>query len=198
MMITTNTEKVGNDEKRPRRLLGISNLSDGVIGEVFKFLGRGHFRFVAGTSRHFYRVYQTMCKNENYATTTTMKSVVESISRSKLYLSETGRRDLVAKNAAKYGNFEVLRNAYYRAIKVGDLSTWKDMNLCQIAAGGGSLEVLQWLRRGKKFQWDWKTCRDAAANGHLEVLQWARAHGCPWNEWTCRYAAENGHLEVLQ
>ena len=68
-----------------------------------------------------------------------MKSVVESIPRSKLYLSETGRRDLIAKNAAKYGSLKVLKNAYNRAVKVGDLSTWNDMNLCQIAAGGGSL-----------------------------------------------------------
>ena len=69
--------------RRRRRVLGISDLSDNLIGEVFKFIGRGHFLFVAGTSNQFYCVYQTICGNENDSavTTTTMASAVESISR---------------------------------------------------------------------------------------------------------------------
>ena len=87
-----NTEEVGKDDEMKRRhLLGISDLSDDVIGEVFKFIGRGHFLFVAGTSRQFYRVYGTTCENENNTTETTvpltttkLKSAVESISRLQL------------------------------------------------------------------------------------------------------------------
>ena len=41
-------------------------------------------------------------------------------------------------------------------------------------------------------------CEYAASGGHLAVLQWARAQGCPWDEKTCSSAAENGHLAVLQ
>ena len=70
-------------------------------------------------------------------------------------------------------------------------------SLCQSAAGGGHLEVLQWAR-ARGFPWDKWTCAYAAGNGHLEVLQWARAHGCPWDKATCACAAENGHLKVLQ
>ena len=60
----------------------ISDFSDDIIAEVFKFVGSGHFLFVAGTSRQFQRVYETICRNENDSTvTTTMTSAVESISR---------------------------------------------------------------------------------------------------------------------
>jgi hypothetical protein len=27
-------------------------------------------------------------------------------------------------------------------------------------------------------------CEGAAAGGHLEVLQWARENGCEWDTWT--------------
>ena len=83
------SQEVGKqNEAKISRLLGISDFSDDVIGEVFQFLGRGHFLFVAGTSPQFYRVYITICENENDSTgttvpvtTTTMESAVESISR---------------------------------------------------------------------------------------------------------------------
>ena len=91
---STADEEVGkkDEAKRSRScLLGISDLSDDLIGKmIFKFVGRGHFLFVAGTSRHFYQVYETICKdggdntNDCRTTTTTMKSAVESISRSEL------------------------------------------------------------------------------------------------------------------
>ena len=117
------TEEVGKEDegnrkkskKRPR-LLGISDFSDDLIEKIFKFLGRGHFLFVAGTSRQFYRVYETMCENENDTTeataqeTTTMKSAVESISR----LRQARANDCpwnwrTCAAAAKCGYLEVLR-----------------------------------------------------------------------------------------
>ena len=46
--------------------------------------------------------------------------------------------------------------------------------------------------------WVAETCAIAAEGGHLEVLQWLRANGCPWDEKTCSMSAEGGHLDVLQ
>jgi len=37
-------------------------------------------------------------------------------------------------------------------------------------------------------------CEGAARGGHLEVLQWARANGAPWDGWTCAKAAQGGTL----
>ena len=81
------------EKKRPRRSLGISDLSDDLIENVLKFVGRGNFLFVAAISRQFYRVYERVCENENEndttettipATTTKMKSALESVSRLQL------------------------------------------------------------------------------------------------------------------
>jgi len=47
-----------------------------------------------------------------------------------------------------------------------------------VAATGGQLEVLQWLRTNG-CPWNADTCSVAATGGHLEVLQWLRANGCP-------------------
>jgi len=192
-----------HDETATTTTMSISShLSDDLIGNVFTFLGSGHFLFVAGTSRHFYQVYKTICERDDDIldgcwTRTTMRSAVESISRSKHYLSETGNEEEIAKSAAKYGNLQVLKYAIQFARSRGDFYIWRDINLCKFAAGGGCLEVLQWLR-GKMFQWDCDTCSSAARNGKLNVLQWARANGCPWDRHTCSYAAGNGHLEVLK
>lgn len=73
-----------------------------------------------------------------------------------------------------------------------------DENTCAQAAGGGHLEVLQWLRENQ-VPWDASTCSMAARGGHLELLKWARENGCVWNEKKiCHAAAKGGHLDVLQ
>ena len=79
----------------------------------------------------------------------------------------------------------------------------RGIHCCALAAKGGHLEALKWLRFGRtehRYEeadgiisplydddqtacpWDEWTCANAAAGGHLEVLRWARAHGCPWEE----------------
>ena len=78
-----------------------------------------------------------------------------------------------------------------------------ESDCCALAAFGGHLEVLKWLRM-QDCPWDGR-CALAAQGGHLEVLQWAREQGCPWEEDLddqrmncCTHAARGGHLEVLE
>ena len=137
-------EEVGKEDegnfkkskKRPR-MLGISDLSDDLIGKVFNFLGNGQFIFVAGTSQQFYRVYQTIYENDN---DTTMRSAVESISR-----LEWARANDCPWNwrtcaaAAKSGHLEVLQWA--RANEC----PWDDETLA-FARENGHNEVFQWAR----------------------------------------------------
>ncbi len=68
---------------------------------------------------------------------------------------------------------------------------------CTYAARGGHLTMLQWLH-ADGAPWNDEVCAMAAQGGHLAVLQWAYAHGAPWHEQTCTYAAMNGHLATLQ
>ena len=61
---------------------------------------------------------------------------------------------------------------------------WNDetsLDCCALAARGGHLEVLKWLR-AQDCPWDEWTFASAAWDGHLEVLKWMREHGCPWEE----------------
>ena len=52
--------------------------------------------------------------------------------------------------------------------------------------------------RARGWTYPQDVCQQAASGGHLEVLQWARQNGCPWDGRTCRSAADGGHREVLQ
>jgi len=67
-----------------------------------------------------------------------------------------------------------------------------------LAANGGQLECLKYLREEKHFSWDSETPRNAAAAGRLECLKYAHENGCEWNEQTCEVAAAMGHLECLK
>lgn len=63
--------------------------------------------------------------------------------------------------------------------------------------GVRNLEMLQWMREEKKFEWDERTCA-AAAEVSLSTLQWVRERGCPWDASTIRRAAKCGRLDVIQ
>jgi hypothetical protein len=71
------------------------------------------------------------------------------------------------------------------------------MQVCNMAALKGHLEILQWARL-QNCPWDKYTCSWAAKHGHLEVLKWARLQNCPWDEYVCIWSAYCGHLKVLK
>lgn len=62
------------------------------------------------------------------------------------------------------------------------------IHVCEEAARGGHLEVLQRCR-GNGCQWDRMTCRVTDLWGHPELLRWCRANGCPRDELTCMYGS---------
>ena len=55
--------------------------------------------------------------------------------------------------------------------------SWDGM-VCELAAGGGHLGVLQWAR-GQRCPWGESTLTTARAAGHEHVVEWAHAHGAP-------------------
>lgn len=72
-----------------------------------------------------------------------------------------------------------------------------DENVCRLAARGGHLSALQWLRQNG-CPWDQRACHEAAGGGHQAVLQFLRRNDCPWDESTCSSAARGGHLGILR
>ena len=91
-------------------------------------------------------------------------------------VAETGLRfeELDEYRAAELGCL----NAVQRLERGGRLSYQE--RLCQAAARGGRLEVLQWAQ-ANGCPWDEETCSMAAGGRYLDMLRWARANGCPWN-----------------
>jgi hypothetical protein len=68
------------------------------------------------------------------------------------------------------------------------------------AAGGGSIEVMEWLhaRQDGEVIWDEGCCATAARGGHIHALQWLRSHGCPWDEFSTSMAALACQFETLK
>jgi hypothetical protein len=68
--------------------------------------------------------------------------------------------------------------------------------VCEAAAIGGSLELLQWcIENGAA--WSQRACDAAAAGGHLDVLIFAHGHGCGLTKNTACAAAAHGHAACL-
>ena len=93
--------------------------------------------------------------------------------------------------AARYGHLELVRWL------VGEGGFPMDEGVMADAAGGGNLELVQWMRGGG-CPWDVVTCYYAIDYGHVEVLRWARENGCPWDADTRDWAAaELGYTDNL-
>jgi hypothetical protein len=102
---------------------------------------------------------------------------------------------------------------------------WDNDNVACVAARGGSIEVIEWLRhcrgieigyfelqeaafagqfamckhlRSTGCEWDAETCARAVAGGHADILRWLRENGCPWNvNEVCMEAAYYGFTDIL-
>ena len=96
----------------------------------------------------------------------------------------------MAKVAARYGQAELVKWLF------GEGGFAMDERVMSGAAGGGNLELVQFLR-GEGCPWDWWTCYRAVDYGHVEVLRWARENGCPWDAEARDLAAELGYTDNL-
>ena len=99
--------------------------------------------------------------------------------------------EMATEEAAELGCLDTLQHK----LEKGRLTN--KSQVCECAAKGGQLEVLQWARVNG-CPWGEQLCAVAVGGGHLEVLQWARANGCPWDQTTCAAAAASGRIGVLR
>jgi hypothetical protein len=110
--------------------------------------------------------------------------------------------------AVMKGNLEVLRFLRETLGYTWDAyESTKAFTLTALAARGGHIEVIQYLRE-QGVGWGKWTCVNAASGGHVDTLIWLRASGCPWETdpgfelnggvaMSAGWAAENGHTDVL-
>lgn len=60
-----------------------------------------------------------------------------------------------------------------------------ERSTCSSAAGKGYKHIIAWARtQDPPCEWDAFVCEMAATGGHLPLLQWLRKNGCPWNSGT--------------
>jgi hypothetical protein len=194
--------------------MNLSNLPDAkaLLSEhIMPFIGDESFLFIAGVCRLFRDTHNSYSQQHEQTQTssTSLKEIVSSVSRVQMVMHELNtdvrqlNDDILSRSiiecAVYNGNLDVLI-----WIKNNNAHRWEmvcqRVRLCFIAANGGKLKILQWLRSkdGGNCRWDKQTCQYAAHAGHFELLKWAHQNGCPWDEFTCAYAALKGHLEILK
>lgn len=142
---------------------------------------------------------------------------LHSIFVSSLDLAELGN---ACDYAAESGYIDILKYVLAHGCPFDELT-------CAMAARGGQLEVLKFLRNELNCPWDYRTVFSAAAMGHLDVLKWTIANSCEstsighlgyvsaagghfkvvkWlieekfyiDNYTCYYAASSGNLELFK
>ena len=79
-----------------------------------------------------------------------------------------------------------------------DEITWDEPRFCSHVAKTNKLELLEWVRKEKKCEWDARTIDAAAEHGNLKMLKYCVAKKCPMDELACANAAEYGDLECLK
>ncbi|KAG1687477.1 hypothetical protein DVH05_005168 [Phytophthora capsici] len=130
-------------------------------------------------------------------------SVVTSL-LSRYPYSPTSSSRCVIEEAAKHGQLEILKH-FHHLLSSSELSavigSWcrQSLNVMNVAAKNGHLDVVQWLHATYPEINSSKAMDHAAAHGHLAVVQWL--HVVRKEKCTRRAmdgAAANGHLEMLQ
>jgi hypothetical protein len=80
--------------------------------------------------------------------------------------------------AAEGGHLEALKYCVYNGCEWDEYGD-EDLDCCMLAAQGGHLVVLKWLREEQYYPWDENTSIAVADYGHPHVLQYLRENGCP-------------------
>lgn len=106
-------------------------------------------------------------------------------------MTEARYTRLGAQEAVLDGDLDDLIHAYYKGCVCTEPFT------LALAARGGHLQIVRYLRENARCDWNEIACEYASAGGHTETLQYLLDNGCPSNERTCEAAAENGHLDCL-
>ena len=191
-----------NDPQDPFDLL----TDDDMLFPIFEFVGLNHFRFIAGVSQRWRRLYtrfqeqeyRNRMPNEQFTllistSLTSAASIAESVSRAKIFLEDTSKLTSPIKplKIPENGSQEI--NTLFIDEKWPSAFFLRD----NVAVQYSRVDILQ-LIMANGYSCSETTCRIAAEKGRLSVLQWLRTHGCPWGESTSWAAAKGGHLGVLQ
>lgn len=150
------------------------SLPSSVLQRCFCFLGPCHFRFVAGTSRHFKEIYSF-----KHDSKTTWESAASSVACAELCVDDFKKngdseseclKEIVTQGAVGIGNIKVLEWARIKGFEFKSEYFLESAHL-------GHLGVLQWAQE-KNLEWhSYLTLFQAAAGGHTHVADWIHDSG---------------------
>ena len=150
----------------------VTNLPDALLLKCMSFVGEGYFVFVAGTCRSFRDTYKSYLRLDGQKpTATNTEVIVSSVTCVQMAINELNINDpdpfltAVIRCATYNGNLTVLKWLKYTYVDWYGKIAW---SLCNEAARGGQLKVLQWLRseNGGKCG----CCRFETLDGWLHVV----------------------------
>ena len=199
-----------------------TDLSDELVLFIVQFLGPGHFRYVAGINKLFYRIYKFVWEVQKMNSDDNKRK--SGITAPVSNLATTGGQvDIVAfsERVSLSERFRMSRwkITYYTSIAdstsksrlyLKEDSAPESFKLRKIATAAaivGNLDVLDYAMTHAQqvdgigqnlLRMEDMICTNAAKHGHLHIIQYARSQGCCWTKNVCRYAAENGHVDVLK
>ena len=133
----------------PALAISIAALPDAVLQHSFSFIGKGHYRFVAGTCRHFEEIY-----SKEHEKKTTWSAATASIACAELCLKDAREQEDLEDSVA-------LKNISLKAAMKGciDILDWARAKGCEftprhfrIAAGEGHINVLKWAETKSAFR----------------------------------------------
>lgn len=171
-----------------------------VLKLCLSFVGSEDYRFIAIVSHMFREGYRELCV---HCCVTSMKNVVSSIPRVKIFLMEVNGINVlerVVKAAAGEGQLDILKwtkneDTLHRC---GSIATSE-------ASKFGHLDVIKWLYKKNYIDGihGGILCSGASEGGYLNVLKWwegADAVGFDLDDYgvICRNAVDEGHLHILR
>jgi hypothetical protein len=200
---------------------------DGILEQIFQYVGARAYCYVAGVSKHWKRLY--VMQQPSISTSTSYYAVHSSEACLKLawdygckvhpFLLSPATQLLLGRFASLsvltlFGNGvhwpdEFLRGAAQSGCiaKVSWLHSERNLKLkghltlpasiSVDAAAGGSVAMLSWLLQ-RCTEFTAKTCAAAARAGHTEALKWLFERGCSWSAGTIATdAAASGSVQLV-
>jgi MYND finger len=197
---TTSTSLVGNDDYDPfQALLDQTGLW---TDKIFRYVGPGHFMFVAGVSKRLKELYQDYFTELKGKEIPMVKNRVCPWDEVLLKRNDAKLQPAIYSNTffgAVFSNISCTRYYFRNPISQRKFQ-FHVVEYLRLAAKAGNLDSLKAAMNefGDLYLAPEYVCYGAAYGGHLDVLKWALGYGFPWTDWSAYFAALRGHLELLE
>jgi hypothetical protein len=185
---------------------------DGILEQVFQYVGARQYYFIAGVCKSWQQVYCKLQPEGSNSKSTGHSAVHESAARLQLAwaygykakLSELPpATQLLIGRFASLGALRLYGDGQQGADFLGGDSSWSDEFL-RGAAQSGCVAKLSWLHSQRNLKLKGHLClptgisADAAAGGSVHMLSWLLQRCTSFTAATCAAAAKAGHFEALK